>query len=149
MSINPNPSFQEVVIKVLKENYVNCEGRARRYEFWMFVLFEFIVGVVVGFIVGLLIRLLGIQSLVFLIYVPDLVFLCPSFSLVVRRLHDIGKPGIYVLLAFIPLVGGIILLIFMCTDSVPETNEYGPSPKYGNVNPSSLNIDPRNMSPTP
>ena len=149
MSINPNPSFQEVVTKVLKENYVNCEGRARRYEFWMFVLFEFIVGVVVGFIVGLLIRLLGIQSLSFLIYVPDLVFLCPSISLFVRRLHDTGKTGYYIFLVSIPFIGGIILLIFMCTDSVPETNEYGPSPKYGNVNPSSLNIDPRNMSPTP
>ena len=149
MSINPNPSFQEVVTKVLKENYVNCEGRARRYEFWMFVLFTFIVDLVVEIILKILINITKIQQLQYLSYLLNLAFLCPSFSLIVRRLHDIGKPGIYVLLAFIPLVGGIILLIFMCTDSVPETNEYGPSPKYGNVNPSSLNIDPRNMSPTP
>ena len=148
MSINPNPSFQEVVTKVLKENYVNCEGRARRYEFWMFVLFTFIVDLVVEIILKILINITKIQQLQYLSFV-SLAFLCPSISLGVRRLHDIGKPGIYTLIAFIPLVGTIILIIFMCTDSVPETNEYGPSPKYGNVNPSSLNIDPRNMSPTP
>ncbi|MNZ89121.1 Inner membrane protein YhaI [compost metagenome] len=60
----------------------------------------------------------------------SLAILLPSLALVVRRLHDTGRSGWWVLIGFIPLIGFIVLLVFMCTDSDPDTNQYGPNPKY-------------------
>ena len=56
----------------------------------------------------------------------------PTLSATVRRLHDIGKRGEYIFIGLVPFFGGIALLALLCTDSMRETNEYGPSPKYTN-----------------
>ena len=56
----------------------------------------------------------------------------PGLPVAVRRLHDIGKSGWFLLLGLIPLVGGILLIIWFCQDSQPGKNEYGVSPKYRN-----------------
>lgn len=64
------------------------------------------------------------------VYIIYLLFVfIPGFALSVRRLHDVGKTGWFILISFIPLVGLIWLLILFCTDSVPGVNEYGPNPK--------------------
>ena len=68
---------------------------------------------------------------VYMIYA--LILLIPEFALCVRRLHDTGKSGWYMLIAFIPIIGAILLLVAMCTDSTPGHNKYGPNPK--GVNP--------------
>jgi len=53
----------------------------------------------------------------------------PYLAVTVRRLHDTDRSGWWLLLAFIPIIGGIILLVFMIQDSQPETNRFGPNPK--------------------
>lgn len=109
-------------LKVLK-NYVGFSGRARRTEFWMFMLFNFIAAV----IVGILDNVLGLSSVLAGLY--SLAILLPTIALWIRRLHDTGKSGAWVLLALIPAVGAIVLLVFACLDSDPAANQYGPNPK--------------------
>lgn len=104
------------------KNYVNFKGRARRKEYWMFVLFNFIVALILGIIDGLL--QINILSTIY-----SLAVLIPSLALCFRRLHDIGKSGAWILLAFIPLVGEIVLIVFFCMDSQAGENQYGPNPK--------------------
>jgi len=108
-------------VNVLK-NYVNFNGRARRREYWLFVLANIIVAFVVGFIAGLI-------KLPILGTIYSLAVLLPGIAVCIRRLHDIGKSGLWYLLIFVPLVGAIVLLVFFCTDSEAGTNAYGPNPK--------------------
>lgn len=109
--------------------YATFEGRARRKEFWQFAVFVFLVQLVLGVID----RMIGTFSIgaefgllggVFSLFV-----LIPSIAVTVRRLHDIGRTGWWFFLYLIPLIGAIVMLIFMILDSQPETNQYGPSPK--------------------
>ena len=58
-----------------------------------------------------------------------LVSFIPALSITVRRLHDIGKSGWWYLIAFVPLIGGLVLFVFTLLDSDPDRNEYGPNPK--------------------
>lgn len=109
-------------LAVLK-NYVGFSGRARRTEFWMFTLFNFIVTMVLGFVE----QLAGTGGFVGLAYA--LAVLLPSLAVSMRRLHDTGRSGWWLLLGLIPLLGAIVLLVFMVQDSKPEANEYGANPK--------------------
>lgn len=104
------------------KNYVNFQGRARRKEYWMFVLFNFIVSTVVA-IVAMLIHFPMLSN------IYALAVLCPSVALMVRRLHDIGKGWIWILIGLIPIIGQIWLIVLMCMDSQPGSNEFGPNPK--------------------
>lgn len=112
----------EWYLKVLK-NYVGFQGRARRKEYWMFVLFNLIIGLVLGFVEGML-NLSQVLSTIYTIAV----FL-PSLAVGVRRLHDTGRSGLWLLISFIPLIGLIVLLVFFCEDSKDHENQYGPNPK--------------------
>lgn len=112
----------EWYLKVLK-NYVGFEGRARRKEYWMFILFNMIASLVLGFIGGLI----GLDTI--LSYVYSLAVLLPSLAVAMRRLHDTGRSGWMILLSFIPLIGAIVLIVFMCQDSEPGDNKYGSNPK--------------------
>ena len=111
-------------VNVLK-NYANFSGRARRREFWMFYLANVIIGIVLGVLA--VIPIIG--NLLSTVY--GLAVLIPSLAVAIRRLHDIGKSGWWCLFGLIPLVGGILLLIWACTDSKAEPNQWGASPKYG------------------
>jgi len=73
----------------------------------------------------------GILGVTVLGVILALGLLIPSLAVGVRRLHDIGKSGWWLLIGLIPLVGAIVLLVFACQDSQPGTNQWGPSPKYG------------------
>lgn len=108
------------------KNFGNFDGRARRKEYWMFVLFNFLVSLAISLLE------FAIPSMVYLRLIYGLAVLIPGLSLSVRRLHDIGKSGWYNLIVFIPLIGAIWLLILMCTDSDPGSNQYGPNPKIQN-----------------
>jgi uncharacterized membrane protein YhaH (DUF805 family) len=106
------------------QNYVTFSGRARRKEFWMFYLFYTIFGLVICFIQGLA----GMEDPMLLgIYV--LAMCLPAISVLVRRLHDIDKSGWWVWIAYVPVVGGIILLVFECMEGTKGTNRFGPDPK--------------------
>ncbi|MGW2560588.1 DUF805 domain-containing protein [Streptomyces sp. NPDC001514] len=107
-------------LAVLK-NYAGFGGRARRKEYWMFVLFNVIFALV----------LLGI-GVALKTQIPYAVYLLgtliPSLAAAVRRLHDTGRSGWWLLISFVPF-GGIVLLVFLASDGKPEENEYGVNPK--------------------
>ena len=110
----------EWYLSVLK-NYVGFSGRARRKEYWMFLLFNIIVSIVLN-VIGAVIML----PILGLIY--SLAIILPSIAVAVRRLHDTGRSGWWLLIGLIPLIGAIILIIFFVQDSHDE-NEYGVNPK--------------------
>ncbi|HUB85821.1 MAG TPA: DUF805 domain-containing protein, partial [Rhizomicrobium sp.] len=98
-------------------------GRARRAAFWYFVLANFIVGVLLGVIE----QSAHMGQMLSSIY-SVLVFL-PTLAVTVRRLHDTGRSGWWVLLAAIPLVGWAVLIYWYCVEGTHGPNEYGPDPK--------------------
>ena len=111
------------------KQYADFKGRARRKEFWYFVLFNIIVSFILGFVDGIL-GLADKQSGIGLLgglYL--LAVLIPSLAIEVRRLHDTNRSGWFILIAFIPIIGGFILLYFLVQDSNPSENKYGPNPK--------------------
>lgn len=112
----------EWYLKALK-NYVGFQGRARRKEYWMFILFSIIVSIVLS----ILESIANISSVLSGLY--SLAVLLPSLAVGVRRLHDTGRSGWWLLISLIPLVGAIILIVFMCQDSQENDNQYGPNPK--------------------
>ena len=111
------------------QHYADFNGRARRSEYWYFVLFNFIVSILIGLSLGVIAGLLNVPALVYLAYLWSLAVFIPSLAVSVRRLHDIGRSGWWLLLSLIPLVGAIILILWHCTDSQPGANQYGPNPK--------------------
>ena len=136
----PRVRFLDSVQKAFS-NYKDYNGRSRRSEYWffaLFVCFVFVTFEIVFFVLSLIIPpLKDIGSyLGFVIFIPLLPFFIP---LGVRRLHDVGKTGYFMFLLLIPIVGFYILYL-ASIDSVRETNEYGPSPKYSNADPSSLTV---------
>ena len=114
-------SFQDAVRICLTQKYVDFSGRARRSEYWWYALFSAIVQAVVN----ALDRGLGSQILGGLV---SLALLLPSLAVAVRRLHDTGRSGWWLLLGLIPIIGWIVLLVFYVQDS-QGPNAYGPSPK--------------------
>lgn len=117
-------------LKCIKENYANFNGRARRKEYWMFTLFNIIAVIAITIVAGILGSIsdtLGsIMAIVYLIYVVA-VFI-PSIAVTVRRLHDTDKSAWWLLLILVP-IASIVLIVFLCLDSTPADNQYGPNPK--------------------
>ena len=115
-------------LKVLKQ-YFDFSGRARRKEYWMFILFNLIFMISLGIIAAITENVGGGSSVFFLLVAYMLGVFIPSFAVLVRRLHDVGKSGWMVLVYFIPIIGKIWLLVLCCTDSEGGSNEWGVSPK--------------------
>lgn len=112
------------------KNYANFQGRARRKAYWMFVLFNIIALVVLGVIEGA-IGLGGQNGYGILTGVYSLAMILPLIAVAVRRLHDTGRSGWWILIGLVPLIGPIVLIVFYVTDSQPGSNQYGPNPKEG------------------
>jgi uncharacterized membrane protein YhaH (DUF805 family) len=110
------------------KNYANFQGRARRKAFWMFALFNIIAIVVLTSVEGF-IGLRGDGGYGILSGLYSLAVILPALALAVRRLHDTGRSGWWILIGLIPLVGPIVLLVFYVQDSQPGANQYGPNPK--------------------
>lgn len=125
------------------KNYANFNGRARRSDYWYVALAEAVIGMVFGILAGIIMAIVynvtwdddvmavvgAIAGGILCLY--SLATIVPHLSLTVRRLHDIGKGGVYLLLWLIPGgIGSIIILVFCCTDSQPGINQYGTSEKY-------------------
>jgi uncharacterized membrane protein YhaH (DUF805 family) len=106
---------------VLK-NYVGFEGRARRAEYWQFALINFIIVVVLD-VIGIAVKFpyLGVLY--------SLGVLLPGLAVAFRRLHDTDRTAWWLLIGLVPFVGWIVLLVFLCLDSTPGDNKYGPNPK--------------------
>jgi uncharacterized membrane protein YhaH (DUF805 family) len=103
------------------KKYADFTGRASKTEYWMFILFYtviYIALVAIDYATGM-----GVLSLIY-----SLALLVPSVSVATRRLHDIDRSGWWQLIVLIPLIGIIVILVFMAQDSDPETNQYGEKP---------------------
>ena len=110
------------------KKYSEFSGRSRRKEYWMFTLFNCLIYLVL-FILGLVLRDSALGSVFMgLYFIYALALLIPSLAVCVRRLHDTGRSGWWLLIVIVPIVS-IVLLVFMCLDSDPGPNEYGPNPK--------------------
>ena len=105
------------------KKYAVFSGRARRKEYWMFILFNMVIFFVLGLIEGFA----GSPGVLGGIY--GLAVLIPTIAVFVRRLHDTNRSGWWWLISFIPLIGAVVLLVFMVQDSQPGENQYGPNPK--------------------
>ncbi len=118
-------------VKCLK-NYATFKGRATRKEYWMYYLFYTIFYFALWGI-DLAGTSMGNENLSLvgsaLVIIFTLGTLVPTWAVCIRRLHDVGKSGWYILVNMIPLIGCIWFLVLMCTDSQPGTNKYGDNPK--------------------
>lgn len=105
----------------LTNNYCNFNGRSSRSEFWWYALFTFILGAIVGLI-------FSDTTAQVVNGIINLALLLPGLGLAVRRMHDIGKSGWWVLINLIPVVGWIIYIVWAAKDSDPTPNQFGPVP---------------------
>jgi uncharacterized membrane protein YhaH (DUF805 family) len=103
-------------LAVLKK-YADFSGRARRKEYWMFVLVNFIIGVALSFISDYLSSLYALAVLI------------PGLAVSVRRLHDIGKSGWWIFINLVPLIGWIWYILLAIKEGQSGDNQYGPNPK--------------------
>jgi uncharacterized membrane protein YhaH (DUF805 family) len=127
-------------VDVLKK-YAVFTGRATRKEYWMFTLWNLIIMFFIGAVAGVLVASGApkvTEDILSTIYF--LAVLLPSLGVFVRRLHDTGRSGWWFFIAIIPLIGAIILIVFLVQDSHPD-NQYGPNPK-GMTTPTPVNVAP-------
>ena len=116
-------------LDVLTKKYATFEGRARRKEYWYFVLF-YVLAIVALAIVDEMIGTfseeaeIGLLSGLFV-----LATFVPSLAVTVRRLHDTDRSGWWILINLIPIIGAIVLLVFTVLDSQPGANRFGENPK--------------------
>lgn len=141
-------SFQDAVRTCLQQKYADFSGRARRSEFWFFVLFTAIAGAVAS-VIDAILHTPNIGASRVVAWIVTLALLAPMLAVGARRLHDTGRPTWLVLGYLLTLVGSalsaasillggllsfvggiwtIVLIIFWIKDSKPD-NEYGPNPK--------------------
>lgn len=111
--------------KLFWQNYFTIDGRARRTAYWIPWLINFAVMLILPLIEGML---YGMPVLSLLYW---LAIIIPVITVTIRRLHDTGKSGWWVFIILIPIIGGIVLIIFMVLDSQPGPNRFGPNPKTG------------------
>ena len=117
-------------LAVLKK-YVEFDGRARRKEYWMFTLFSTLISVglaAVDVFSGLTNATGGINPLS---TVYSMAVFLPTLAVSIRRLHDTNRSGWFLLLAFIPCIGAIILLVFYIEEGTKGSNKFGSDPKGG------------------
>ncbi len=116
-------------LEVLKK-YAVFNGRAHRKEYWYFVLFNILVYVAFGFIDAMVGTFNGEDRTGLLSGIYSLAILIPSIAVGVRRLHDTNRSGWWMLISLIPIIGAIVLIVYLASDSVSDENQYGLNPKW-------------------
>lgn len=122
--------------KVVFKNYANFKGRARRAEFWNFILVNIllIIPLYALAIAGMVNENSVFSAVTSLVFAAVfLLLIIPYLAVIVRRLHDINKSGWNYFMGVIPLVGSIILLVWFVSDGSRFDNNYGPDPKAVNM----------------
>lgn len=118
--------------RMVWQKYARFDGRSRRKEYWMFQLVNLIIGVALGaciLISFFAARSLSVSVALGIVYgLYGLATLIPSLAVSVRRLHDIGRSGLWLLICLIP-GGSLVIFVFSVLDGTPGPNEYGPDPK--------------------
>lgn len=119
----------ELMFAPLKK-YADFQGRARRSEYWLFVLLQIIVIIPLA-IIGAIVSGGDTDSAIYniIVIVPLLAFLVPSIAVTVRRLHDTNRSGWWYFIGLVPLIGGIWLFVLTVLDGTPGPNRFGPDPK--------------------
>jgi len=116
-------------LEALTKKYATFEGRARRAEYWYFMLFYALAVIALAIVDGIAGTFsddagVGLFSGLFL-----LATILPSLAVTVRRLHDTDRSGWWVLINLIPFIGALVLFVFAVLDSQPGANRFGPNPK--------------------
>jgi uncharacterized membrane protein YhaH (DUF805 family) len=104
--------------------YAEFNGRARREEFWTFTLINIGINIVLNILISIVSGLIAPLAMIY-----GLAVLIPGLAVSMRRLHDIGKSGWWILIGLIPVLGWIALIYFGVLDSQSGSNQYGPNPK--------------------
>ena len=140
-NVKPSMSLGESLTSVFNK-YATFTGRARRSEYWWFSGCYYVTQIIfnfasLGMLAGVMSGEISYNDPSYSIFqiicvVVGLGLLLPALAVTVRRLHDIGKSGWNILWAAVPVVGVIVVLVWMCQDSDVVANKYGESPKYGN-----------------
>ena len=112
-------------VEVLKK-YAKFSGRSRRKEYWGFFFMNIIISAIFGGL-STIPNMGGIFSLLAGLY--SLAFIIPGLAVCVRRLHDIDKPWTWLFISFIPLVGGIWLIVLLAKEGMKGDNNFGTDPK--------------------
>ncbi len=144
--------FNRYFLDTIKQRYAQFSGRASRSEFWYFALFSLIVSILLGILDSVLgtgytyemdtmsmatetaeaASVTVTQTIGYMQTLYGLIILIPTIAVSIRRLHDIGKSGWWLLIGIIPVInfiGIFVLLFFYVTDSQPGDNAYGENPK--------------------
>ncbi|MBK7636588.1 MAG: DUF805 domain-containing protein [Saprospiraceae bacterium] len=125
----------EVFLDVVKNKYAEFNGRARRKEFWMYVLVTTLITIscyVVIAIGAAFSNDLIIYFGYFLLILISFGLFIPNLAVYIRRLHDTNRSGWFLLIGVIPFIGFLILLVFLLTEGTYGPNKYGPDPKSPN-----------------
>jgi uncharacterized membrane protein YhaH (DUF805 family) len=117
-------------LEVVKK-YAVYGGRARRKEYWYFCLFNVVISFVLAVIDGATGSFSPDAGIGLLGGIYTLAVFIPSIAVSIRRLHDTDRSGWWLLVAFVPVIGIIVLIVFMVQDSKPGQNQYGVNPKEG------------------
>jgi uncharacterized membrane protein YhaH (DUF805 family) len=115
-------------VKTCFRKYASFQGRAPRSEYWFFVLFAIVTGIVAMIADTLIGTSIGGEAYGFIYLLTALALIVPSISVAVRRLHDTDRSGWWYWLVFLPLVGGIVLLVWFCQRGSVGENQYGGDP---------------------
>lgn len=109
----------------LVKHYADFSGRANRKQFWLYALWL----VVVYIVIGILSAALGEKAGNAVIALVWLALIVPNLAMIVRRLHDTDRSGWWVLISFLPLIGGLILFVFEVLPGTPGENRFGNQPQ--------------------
>lgn len=111
------------------KKYAVFSGRARRKEYWLFVLFNIIFSIIAMILDVLAGTRMENQYYGFIYIIYSLAMILPSLAVTVRRLHDTNRSGWWILISIIPIIGGIWLFVLMCFEGTIGDNRFGQDPK--------------------
>ena len=124
-------TFVDYAVQTITKNYANFNGRARRKEYWGTMLVYMIVAVILSMLMNITFWISEYLSYFFVLVASIfyLAMIVPIIALTVRRLHDVDKSGWWYFISLVPLIGGIWLLILLCTEGTRGENQFGADPK--------------------
>jgi len=121
----------DLVVECITKKFAAFSGRARRKEFWLFMLFYYVGALVLAFVDGFAGTFDPETGVAILSTLFSLVFFLPALTVSIRRLHDIDRSGWWFLIGFIPLIGLIVLIVFYVKRGTADQNRYGNDPLGG------------------
>ncbi len=112
------------------KNYAVFDGRAQRKEYWLFLLVHLMLPLSLTVVaVKLDPEGTGVSAVFAIFVLYAVASLVPSWALMVRRLHDTGRSGWWLLIGMVPYLGGLVTMVLMALKGDSGENEYGPDPK--------------------